>query len=285
MLKSSDGFLSYNDLGGGERSHLSIHQCGYQPCAPGFSYGPFIRAHYLIYFIFDGAGKFVKNDVLHTLSKGKGLIIRPGETTKYFAANNASWSFLWVGFSGTDVEKMAKSLGLHEESPVFETSNFDISLSFFKALLESASSIDANLRMIGYLYLFLSTISSLAPKSDAKLLAEKAAEYMYDNFGYNIKIADVAKYIGVDRTYLFRLFKENYLTSPQQYLMDVRIQTAKRMLLVPGTSIYKVSNYCGFCDTNYFSKIFRKKVGVAPSSYVTSLGNAQYMPALPGITY
>ncbi|MEL7608006.1 MAG: helix-turn-helix domain-containing protein [Bacillota bacterium] len=279
MLNIAEGFVSYRDLGGGERSHLSIHQCGYQPCAPGFSYGPFIRAHYLIYFIVDGTGKFVKNDVSYTLGKGKGLIIRPGETTKYFAANNASWSFIWVGFSGTDVEGMAISLGLHKESPVFETPDFDISLSFIKTLLDSASSIEANLRMIGYLYLFLSTITSSAPKSDAKLLAEKAAEYIYDNFGYNIRIADVAKYIGVDRTYLFRLFKQHYCTSPQQYLMDIRIETAKRMLSVPGTSIYKVSSFCGFGDTNYFSKIFRKKVGVPPSFYATSLGNANDMHA------
>ena len=268
MLNKIDGFVSYNDLGGGERSHLSIHQCGYQPCALGFSYGPFIRAHYLIYFIVNGAGKFLKNDVSYTLNKGKGLIIRPGETTKYFAANNESWSFIWVGFSGTDVEKIAKSLGLNTESPVFEASDFDMSMNYLTALLDSAPSIDANLRMIGYLYLFLSTISGLVPRNDAKILTEKAAEYMYDNFGYNIRITDVAKYIGVDRTYLFRLFKENYSTSPQQYLMDIRIDTAKRMLLVPGTNIYKVCSFCGFDDSSYFCKIFKKKVGVTPSSYV-----------------
>ena len=59
----------------------------------------------------------------------------------------------------------------------------------------------------------------------------KAIGYIKSNYGYPIQVSDLARYIGIDRTYLYRIFFASESMSPKQYLMQVRINAAKKMLL------------------------------------------------------
>ncbi len=56
----------------------------------------------------------------------------------------------------------------------------------------------------------------------------KAIGYIKSNYGYPIQVSDLARYIGIDRTYLYRIFFASESMSPKQYLMQVSINAAKR---------------------------------------------------------
>ena len=71
--------------------------------------------------------------------------------------------------------------------------------------------------------------------------------------------------------YLRKLFKKELGVTPHKYLTDKRLQTAADMLCYTDShNIAEISQLCGFREPLYFSRMFKKKYGVAPSYYIES---------------
>ena len=64
-----------------------------------------------------------------------------------------------------------------------------------------------------------------------------------------------------------RIFKEATGMSPNNYLLEMRIQRASKLLTETDTAIYNISEQVGISDWFYFSKAFKKKFGVSPLNY------------------
>lgn len=92
-------------------------------------------------------------------------------------------------------------------------------------------------------------------------------DYMKNNYGYNIRIQDIAAAIGIDRTYLYRLFMEQQKISPKQYLLQLRIHIASDMLSSSDYSITEIAYSCGFKDAAAFSNQFKKMTGYTPRKF------------------
>ncbi len=75
-----------------------------------------------------------------------------------------------------------------------------------------------------------------------------------------------------NRTYLshtpfFRAFREETGQSPAEYLTQVRLKQAKKLLLDAGLSIGKIAEACGFRNQTYFNDVFRRRFGMSPSAW------------------
>jgi AraC-like DNA-binding protein len=90
-----------------------------------------------------------------------------------------------------------------------------------------------------------------------------------------INISDFAADNCVSENYFRRIFKENTAKSPHQYVIDVRIDHAKELLLSRKYSIKQVSVIVGYPDTHYFSRLFKKKTGYAPIEYIQKSNSNQ----------
>ena len=93
-----------------------------------------------------------------------------------------------------------------------------------------------------------------------------AIRFMESNYS-GIKISDVADYIGINRTYLTAIFKERMHVSPQEYLMQVRMDKSRELLIKTDVPIYVVAKEVGYQDQLAFSKMFRKRFGLSPEQY------------------
>lgn len=103
-------------------------------------------------------------------------------------------------------------------------------------------------------------------------LLKKVMDYIQEHHsdpGFSIKI--LADYVYLTPTYLSNLFKKKTGITIGQYLVDVRIEHAKRLMKDPQLKFYQVSAAVGYEDANYFAKIFKKKTGLTPSEYKESL--------------
>ena len=72
-----------------------------------------------------------------------------------------------------------------------------------------------------------------------------------------------------------RRFKEQVGKTPSEYLTSLRIKSAKKLLAARKSSNYSVSDICtmvGFSDISYFSRVFKKETGIAPSEYYGEAG-------------
>ncbi|MCM1188975.1 MAG: AraC family transcriptional regulator [bacterium] len=94
-----------------------------------------------------------------------------------------------------------------------------------------------------------------------------AAAYMERNFSENItgeKLLDISHY---SRRHFIRLFTECYKVSPTKYLQDIRIKHASVLLLQTNQSVAQIAMNCGFNNSSFFTKVFKKRIGVTPSEY------------------
>ena len=83
----------------------------------------------------------------------------------------------------------------------------------------------------------------------------------------DISVRDVADAVGISSSLLYRIFAQNGL-SPLSYLLVCRIDMARQQLLDdPNRSVAMVAQDCGFHDSAYFCKVFRRQVGMTPNGY------------------
>ena len=92
---------------------------------------------------------------------------------------------------------------------------------------------------------------------------------LYDNISNaDFSISEEIKKTGFNRDYFRRCFKEDLHKTPLEYLTDLRIYTAKKLLTqLTFQSVEMVAVQCGYRDIYYFSKAFKKITGMSPSEY------------------
>ena len=91
-------------------------------------------------------------------------------------------------------------------------------------------------------------------------------DYASVNYRLKIDLNEVVKDYGYTMNYYRKIFKEETGVTPVEYLLDIRIEKAKDLLL-HNFAVNEVANKVGFPDPYYFSKVFKKKTGISPKDY------------------
>ncbi|MCX6032732.1 MAG: substrate-binding domain-containing protein [Chloroflexi bacterium] len=103
--------------------------------------------------------------------------------------------------------------------------------------------------------------------SETQRLVRRVMAYIHTNFSQDISREQMASYVGVSARHLTRCFAQEVGLSPIDYLNRFRVVQARRLLDDGHANITEVMNAVGFRDSSYFSKIFRREVGMSPSAY------------------
>jgi signal transduction histidine kinase/AraC-like DNA-binding protein/DNA-binding response OmpR family regulator len=98
-------------------------------------------------------------------------------------------------------------------------------------------------------------------------LVKRTLAYFHQNYDHSLSRREVADAIGVSENHLTRIFRQELGLSPWDYLNRYRIKQAKELLLGTSDSITSVALQVGFNDPAYFSRVFRKQVGLSPSAF------------------
>jgi len=102
---------------------------------------------------------------------------------------------------------------------------------------------------------------------------QAAARYISEHYAENITLRDAAQMAHMERTYFSKRFKELTGFGFLEYLTQVRLREAQRLLLETDMSIGAVSELCGFSGSNYFGDVFSRWKGMSPSQYRASHRN------------
>lgn len=101
---------------------------------------------------------------------------------------------------------------------------------------------------------------------------ENAKRYIRDNFKKDISLDDVSKEVQISPYYFSKLFKEETGQNFIEYLTNARIEEAKHLLQETDMSMKEIGVMTGYSDPNYFSRIFKKTIGVTPTEFKESKG-------------
>ncbi len=255
---------------------LSLYHCGREACKPGHYYGPAVRDHYLIHYILSGKGFYRYGEKTYYLKKGQGFLICPEKVTYYQAEETEPWTYCWVGFKGSKAGHYLQQAGLTQDNPIFSY-NKDTELA--ECILQMSEVYEKTnwneTKLLSLLYLFLSLLIgqtgtkpvNMQKENRQEFYVNKAIEYMEMNYSRKIKVADMAGFIGLDRSYLGALFKEYTNKSLQNYLLEYRIGKACKLMEDSGLNISDISRSVGYEDPLLFSKMFKKLKGKSPKRY------------------
>lgn len=98
--------------------------------------------------------------------------------------------------------------------------------------------------------------------------AQKLKAYIEKNISNaDLAVQDLAQAMNVSRTILFVRTKNIFDCSPNNYVLNTRINHAKSLLTESGIRVSDVAYQCGFSDPKYFSRCFKKLVGILPKEY------------------
>lgn len=98
-------------------------------------------------------------------------------------------------------------------------------------------------------------------------LACRMRQYVAANLHRRLTLKDLARFLGYSEKYCSHLFRSRMGCAFSRYLQHLRVQRAKRLLLIPNTSVAEVAEALGFCDQFSFSHFFKKAVGSSPHHF------------------
>jgi AraC-like DNA-binding protein len=111
-------------------------------------------------------------------------------------------------------------------------------------------------------------------KSDLKLNDHlfKIKKYIQEHLHENIKVEDLASIANMSESSVYRLFEEHFQLTPGNYLLNVRLNMAKSLLLQPNTTVSEVAYQCGFNSVSYFVKQFKSQHNCTPGDFIKKFG-------------
>ncbi len=149
----------------------------------------------------------------------------------------------------------------------YEIEGNNISIQHFIInLLKINNTSELKISYIDYLKRFIAILEESRMNELNGLILE-AIDFINHHYESNITLDDVAKEINMSYHYFSKFFKDSTGKNFVDYLTDLRIEKSKELLKNPANSIKEICYRVGYSDPNYFSKIFKKIIGMTPTEY------------------
>lgn len=261
------------EFAGEQTGSLYVNCCGLSQTEGLHSFGPALKPHYLVHYILSGKGRFSIGGKEYPLEAGYGFLITPDELAFYQADEDDPWTYVWVGFSGTQAAEYIGNIGLSVRQPIFKSDESEELYRIVKDMMEhNTFGLSHDLRRNGQLGVFLSIIANGTQVAEneedrANIYVRKAVSFIQSNYCNPIKVTDVANYVCINRSYLYTLFHNSMGMSPQQFLAAFRITKASELLQLTALPVESIALSCGYQDPLVFTKAFKQMKKMSPTSY------------------
>lgn len=259
---------------------LDMYQHGYEQCAPGHSFGPLARNHYLFHYVLSGTGTLMANDSKgvtknYSIKSGEGFLIFPGQINTYFADERLPWEYMWIEFDGLRVKESLDMTDLSPDHPVYHPHSKELRESLAQEMTYINHHAKASpMHLIGHLYLFLDYLTRSStrttPVRNSKMsdyYIKEAINFIEQNFQNNISIEEIAAVCGINRSYFGKIFRNSVGRSPQEFLMHYRMVKATELLKLTSLSIADIGSAVGYENQLHFSRAFKGIYGVSPREW------------------
>lgn len=252
---------------------IRIAESGQEQCDPLHYWGVGKKPFYLIHYILSGKGTLQYRGQTFALSGGDGFVITPEHEAFYQADEFDPWHYRWLGISGSQAKIILEMTRLLDS--IVYTYDEDDRLDQGLASISEATKmpIAADLSLLGNALLFLAELVKLFPSdkeldiSASKTYVDKAIQFMRVSLSEPISITQVAAHVGLNRSYMYRIFIRHTGLSPVAFLEHLRVEYACGLLMEGKLSIQEIAFRAGYNDSSYFSHIFKKTKGVPPTKY------------------
>lgn len=257
---------------------FSLMICGTETCLPDYYFNTDGRNGYHLHAVLKGRGVLSVDGKEQEVHFGHLFITKPGEDTWYRADSRDPWVYCWMAFDGRRAQEFAERAGFVKGVNVLDCCvNPERLYDLCKRVLNMPEPTTANvIARTGLLLEFISLAIESHDNSEKHFhktreyptdtYVKYAADFIRGNYA-TAKISDVAGYIGIHRSYLTSIFKEKMGISPQEYLIQCKLQKAITFLIETNNPIQEIARQVGYDNPLTFSKTFKNFYGVSPKLY------------------
>jgi AraC family transcriptional regulator, arabinose operon regulatory protein len=254
---------------------LYVSSLGYYPYAKGhYTYRKKGLPENFIFYCVNGHGWYKIEEERFEVGPNEFFILPPNKEHAYGSHESQPWSIYWIHFGGTSLPDFNKMQVVknHFKPRHIKTSDTIISLftSIYKTL-ESGYSIDnlafSSMCLSHYLTLFIYNSRHFESISTRTDIIDNVIRYMQDNINSNITLQDLCDHFHYSPSRFSGLFKNRTGFSPIDYFIQLKMQKASQLLDFTDQAIKDIAAAFGFDDPYYFSRRFRKTIGLSPKQY------------------
>ncbi len=234
---------------------------------------------YILIYCLEGTGLVKTTSTKFNLSPNTFCILEQGQQHEYVSDSNDPWSIYWVHFSGTKASYLYKKFILQNfGNPVFIPFNrnkikeFDYAIDLFKhgyadQVFEYSSML---LHKILGSFIYSSLKSNNNQGREKEDLVLRLTKFLSENIHLTLTTDEIAREFNRSASTLFNVFKEKKGYSIMQFYRLLKIQKACELINLTNLSIKEISYKLGYQDPLYFSRVFRKNMGISPRDYKKS---------------
>lgn len=224
--------------------------------------------YYVFEYVLKGVGHISMGKKSITVREDDLYILKENETHHYWADKDNPYEKIWINIHGEIIGQLLSAYKLDDKT-VFKNSQCkDL---FFDLLQLSKSTIFNDEVCYDAAVIVFKIITRLAQNKQEKHYTSTIAKYtkvFLDNNLYgNITIDTIAKGLLVSKAQVISEFKKYYGQTPYSYYIDRKMEIAKHLVATTSSRVGEIAESLGFDEQNYFSNLFKKKVGLSPVEY------------------
>lgn len=229
---------------------------------------------HLIIYCLEGKGKIRINQKNFAMNSGDLAVLPRGLAHQYASSPNFPWTIYWCHFEGDLSDEFVNHLQLPKQKPVLHLGLHSSLVSEFDALLEARRSsyhLNAFINAANQLRQIMTHIALLQPlvrSQDADSFnLEKIHSLMQARIHEQLDIDTMAASVNLSKFHFIKKYKDVTGTTPVNHFIQLKIERACHLLDISTRTIAEVAFMVGYEDAYYFSRIFKKVMGISPTQY------------------
>lgn len=209
------------------------------------------------------------NGKSYPITKGSFLLAQPGDkrqSTLHFSAR-----FVHFGTNDQRTKELLQTIsGFHTGIDFDKYEPLLIDICETSLTFEPDSDILGATKLLSLLCnlkkdCLLNPVTS--PTTDQQSAISEAIEYMRQSYMEPLSVDDISKHCSLSSSYFYKLFLNTAHTTPNNYLLNIRLSAAKTLLATTIMPISEVAEKCGFHSQAYFSDCFRRHFQISPRQF------------------
>lgn len=234
-----------------------------------------------LYFLLSGQRRYFIRHSIYDLTPGNLILIPKGALHKTVSRNNQGYDRFVLFFSDEDLRSLSGALGADAYEKLLEMGCIQLPADAVQRITQQLKQmqqefstqpelypvyLEMQLQLILLTVLRCGTPQPKCTENTAEKI-QKVAQYMNQNFHLPITLHEAAQMAYLEDTYFSKQFKALTGFGFLDYLTQLRLQEAQRLLRTTALSLADISELCGFSGSNYFGDVFRRYTGTSPSAY------------------